>query len=429
MLQALLSGVASIRAQQTRMNVIGDNLANVNTTAHKSARVSFQGMIAQTVRGASRPNATMGGLNPIQLGLGVLVSGNDINIEQGFLSATNRPADLAIQGNGFFVLGNGAGVTYTRDGAFNLDANGDVVHRSSGFRLLGWPADSQGNLDTTVPLSPSSTLSIPVGQLSAVQATSNVNLVGNLDGRADPTAEWTTTARVYDQLGGEHVIKIRFYNRVPTPASPPAPNGAVASWDWEATESGSATIIGGSAGATPTGEPLYFDMDGRSMNPQAVNSLTVPAGTAPPFTLALNLETITQVATDSQVQLSRQDGFPPGSLQSYAIGTDGIITGQFTNGLSRTLGQIAISIFPNPVGMERIGSNLWQATDNSGLPVTGLPNVGGRGGVSSGYLEQSNVDIGSEFTDLIITQRGFQANTKVVTTVDEMLQDLLAMKR
>lgn len=429
MLQALLSGVASIRAQQSRMNVIGDNLANVNTTSHKSTRVSFQNMIAQTVRGASRPNANMGGLNPIQFGLGVLVSGTDVNNEQGSLNATNRPTDMAIQGNGYFLLGNGTGTSYTRDGAFNLDANGDLVHRASGLRLLGWPADSQGNIDTGVPISGASTIRIPVGQLSAVQVTSVADFVGNLSGTAAPADEWTTVTRVYDQLGGEHDVQIRFFNRTQSPVSPPAPLGCVASWDWEATEVGSATVIGGSQGGTPTGEPLYFDSNGLSMNPAAVNTVNVPAGTAPTFSFTLNFADITQLSTDTQVQVARQDGFPPGSLQGYAIGADGIVTGLFTNGLTRTLGQIAVSIFPNPGGMERGGSNLWRATDNSGLPVIGVPGSGGRGLVSSGFLEQSNVDIGSEFTDLIVTQRGFQANTKVVTTVDEMLQDLLNMKR
>ncbi|MCE9557579.1 MAG: flagellar hook-basal body complex protein [Armatimonadetes bacterium] len=129
------------------------------------------------------------------------------------------------------------------------------------------------------------------------------------------------------------------------------------------------------------------------------------------------------------LNLDQQDGFPPGSLQSFSVSTDGVITGLFTNGLTRPLGQLAMAIFPNPGGLERTGNNLWRNTDNSGIPVVGTPRSGGRGIVNSGFLEQSNVDIGNEFTDLIITQRGFQANTKIVTTVDEMMQELINMKR
>ncbi|HXH61807.1 MAG TPA: flagellar hook-basal body complex protein, partial [Fimbriimonadaceae bacterium] len=138
---------------------------------------------------------------------------------------------------------------------------------------------------------------------------------------------------------------------------------------------------------------------------------------------------VSQLAAEMQVNASNQNGFAPGSLSSFNVGPDGIITGLYTNGLTRPLGQISMAVFPNANGLERLGNNLWRDTDNSGIPVIGAPRSGGRGSINSGFLEQSNVDIGNEFTDLIITQRGFQANTKVVTTVDEMLQDLINMKR
>lgn len=426
MLQALLAGVASIRAQQTRMNVIGDNLANVNTTAHKRSRVSFQNMIAQTVRGASRPSASQGGLNPVQYGLGVLVSGTDTNNEQGSLSSTNRPTDMAIQGNGYFVLSSGTGNSYTRDGTFDLDSQGDLVHRPTGQRLLGWTANSLGQVDTSIAISGSSSLRIPIGQLSAVQVTSNMEFAGNLNADATSTEEWTTVTRVYDALGGQHDLQFRFHGHTLNPPTPPAPSGAVSSWDWDATVVGDPTVIGSSA---TSGEPLYFDTNGILINSSAANSVTVPAGAAPAFSIDMDFSSLSQLSTETQVQMSRQNGFPPGSLQGFSIGADGVVTGLFTNGLTRTLGQLALAVFSNPSGMERIGSNAWRATDNSGLPIVGAPGSGGRGSISSGFLEQSNVDIGTEFTDLIVTQRGFQANTKVVTTVDEMLQDLLNMKR
>lgn len=425
MIQALLAGVASIKAQQTRMNVIGNNLANVNTTSYKGSRVTFQDMMSQTMRGASRPTAAFGGTNPIQFGLGVAVSGTDVNNEQGSLNATNRPTDLAIQGNGYFLTGNSERVAYTRDGAFDLDAEGNLVQPSTGERLLGWTADSFGSVDATRPITAASRLQIPLGSLNAVQATSQVSFAGNLNGNGTSTDSWTSTVRVYDSLGGPHDITVRWFNRQDPPAGNP-PQGAQSSWEWEALEG--TTPLGSSA--TSGNGPLYFDESGRIIESSVTGTINVPSSAGTPgFEIGLNFGRISQLKTDSQVQASDQNGFPPGSLQGFSIGNDGTITGLFTNGLTRTLGRVAMAIFPNPNGLERLGSNLWRNTDNSGIPVVGAAGTGGRGSINAGFLEQSNVDIGSEFTDLIVTQRGFQANTKVVTTVDEMLQELLNMKR
>lgn len=425
MLQALLAGVASIKAQQTRMNVIGNNLANVNTTAFKGSRVTFQDMMSQTLRGASRPGTSLGGRNALQIGLGVFVAGTDTNVEQGSLNATNRPGDLAIQGNGYFVVSNGSALSYTRDGSFDLDANGDLVMKATGQRVMGWRADAFGAIDNNQPIDPTSSINIPVGQQSAVQQTTEVTMAGNLKGTAAATDTWSTTVRVFDSLGGPHDIKISFTNHQTPPTGTP-PTGATSSWDWTATEG--TTTVGSSSG---TGNaPLYFDGEGKLLNPTSMGALTVPAsGSAPAFDLSVNFGAISQLSTDSSVQPLSQNGYPAGSLQGFTVGPDGVVTGVFTNGLTRQLGQIGMANFPNPGGLESIGSNEWRQTDNSGIGAIGAANSGGRGTINSGFLEQSNVDIGTEFTDLIITQRGFQANTKVVTTVDEMLQDLINIKR
>ena len=426
MLQALLAGVASIKAQQTRMNVIGNNLANVNTTAFKGSRVTFQDMIAQTIRGASAPSGSLGGMNPIQYGLGVLVAGTDTNNEQGSLNATNRPGDLAIQGNGYFLVSNGATMVYTRDGAFDLDASGNLVQRATGQRVLGWSADSVGTIDTTQPVGSGSGLNVPVGQLNAVQQTSRVTMAGNLNGTAPATATWSTTVRVFDQLGAPRDITLNFKNHQVPAQGANQPTGTASSWEWEATYDGQ--VIGGSG--TGTNQPLYFDAGGKILNAAVLGAINVPASaSAGAFSIDLDFGRLGQLNTESTVQASSQNGFPPGSLQGFSVGSDGVVTGIFTNGLTRPLGQIAMAVFPNPGGLERLGNNLWRATDNSGIAVVGSPRSGGRGAINSGFLEQSNVDIGSEFTDLIVTQRGYQANTRVVTTVDEMLQDLINMKR
>ena len=417
MLQAMLAGVASIKAQQTRMNVIGNNLANVNTTAYKGSRVTFQDMLAQTVRGASRPSDNLGGTNAIQYGLGVLVAGTDINTEQGSLSATNRPTDFAIQGNGFLMVGNGERVAYTRDGSFDLDANGDLVHRATGERLLGWIADpATGNINTNAPVGASSRLTIPIGSRTAVQETTNVTWTGNLDSREFSTAGLASTqsvVRVYDSLGGSHDLTL-------TMTETATPN----EWSWSMTGAGGTTTTG-------TGTLVFDPANGSliSGSPGAVTITPDPASGVAPFDVDMDFNSISQLATEMQVQASSQNGFEPGSLSSFSVNTDGIVIGLYTNGLTRPLGQVAMAIFPNANGLERQGSNLWRNTDNSGVSVIGTPRSGGRGQLNAGFLEQSNIDIGNEFTELIITQRGFQANTRVVTTVDEMLQELINMKR
>lgn len=417
MLQALLAGVASIKAQQTRMNVIGNNLANVNTTAYKGSRVTFQDMIAQTLRGAGRPSADLGGTNAIQFGLGVLIAGTDVNNEQGSLNATNRPTDFSIQGNGFFMVSNGDRVAYTRDGAFDLDANGDLVHRATGERMTGWSADpATGLIDTNQPVGPNSRLTIPIGARTAVQQTTTIGWSGNLDNRVfDQSGLQSTQAvvRVFDSLGGQHDMTL-------TLTETATPN------EWAYTvagQNGDAVTGGGTLVFNPSNGQLV------SGSPGAI-TLTPPTSTGvPAFNMSLDLSSISQLGAEMQVNASNQNGFAPGSLSSFSVGTDGVITGLYTNGLTRPLGQISVAIFPNANGLERMGSNLWRNTDNSGVAVVGTPRTGGRGSINSGFLEQSNIDIGNEFTDLIVTQRGFQANTKVVTTVDEMLQDLINMKR
>jgi len=417
MLQAMLAGVASIKAQQTRMNVIGNNLANVNTTAYKGSRVTFQDMLAQTVRGASRPSAALGGTNAIQYGLGVLVAGTDINQEQGSLNATNRPTDFAIQGNGFFMVSNGDRLAYTRDGSFDLDAAGDLVHRATGERMTGWTADpATGLINTNAPVGPASKITIPIGARTAVQETTIVTWAGNLDSREFNIAGSATAqsvVRVYDPLGGSHEVSI-------TMTESATPN----EWNWTVSSTNGTT-------ATGSGTLVYDPSNGQMLSgsPGTITVAPAAATGVPAFPIDLDFTGISQLATETQIQASSQNGFEPGSLSSFSVNPDGIVVGLYTNGLTRPLGQIAVAIFPNANGLERQGSNLWRNTDNSGIPVVGTPRTGGRGQINSGFLEQSNVDIGNEFTELIITQRGFQANTRVVTTVDEMLQELINMKR
>ena len=424
MWQAMLSGVASLKAHQTKMNVIGNNIANINTTGYKGSRVHFQDLMAQTFRAASRPSNALGGVNPMQVGLGVKVGAIDVHTLQGALEMTGRPTDLAIQGNGYFMLTNGRDIIYTRDGAFGLDSSGFLVHRGTGWKVLGWMADSGGRIDTNQPINAGSVLQFPVGSQAAVRQTSIVQYTGNLNANALPTATYAATVRVYDALGGAHDVTITFTNRQTPPAGTPPP-GAVSSWEWSATVGG--TPVGDFT--TGSNTRLYFDGQGKLVGSTTQQITITPTNGAPPFTVELDLSQVTSLAAESIVQPVYQDGFPPGTLQEFTIGIDGTIQGVFSNGLSRPMGRIALSLFANPAGLFRLGNNMWRMTDNSGLPQVGAPTTGGLGEINAGYLEQSNVDLGSEFADMIVTQRGFQANTRIVSVVDELLADVVNMKR
>lgn len=424
MWQAMLSGVASLKAHQIKMNVIGNNIANINTIGFKSARAHFQDLLSQTLRAASRPSGVLGGTNPMQVGLGVKVGAIDIMPLQGALELTGRSTDLAIQGNGFFMLSNGRDIQFTRDGAFALDANGFLVHRGTGWKVLGWKADPGGFIDTNQGITASSVLQFPVGSQAAVRQTSRVQYTGNLNANAASTDSFSATVRVYDALGGAHDITLTFTNRQNPPAGSPPP-GAIMSWEWSATEGG--TSVGDFS--TGSNSRLYFDASGKLIGGTTQEITITPTNGAPPFTVTLDLAQITSLAADSVVQPVYQDGFPPGTLQEFAIGIDGTIQGIFSNGLSRPMGRIALSLFSNPTGLERLGNNMWRQTDNSGLPQIGAPTTAGLGEINAGYLEQSNVDLGSEFADMIVTQRGFQANTRIVSVVDELLADVVNMKR
>ncbi len=430
----MLSGVASIKAHQSRMNVIGNNLANTSTTAYKGQRVNFADMMSQTTQGASGPTGNRGGVNPTQYGLGVYVGGTDVSFEQGGLSQTNRPTDLAIQGNGFFLTSNSGRMAYTRDGSFDLDSTGALVHQATGERVLGWMADATGKIDTTVPITATSNIAIPVGKLSAVKATDSTSFSGNLDSKALATDKVVTKMRVYDSLGGAHDITLELTNRQ-APAAGTPPSGAISSWDWKMYEGDPATgtLLGGSGSAG--NERLYFDANGArvtSLPGGTENKITVApsvAGQYPPFTMSVKFPNVSQLVAKSQMNGIDQNGYPSGSLENFSISKDGIITGIFSNGLTRSLGQLAMAKFSNPEGLDRDGGNLFLQSNNSGTPVIGTANEAGIGTVNAGYLEQSNIDMSGEMTDLIVTQRGFQANTKIVTTVDEMLQELINIKR
>lgn len=426
MLQAMYNGVSAIEAHQQRMDVIGNNIANVNTTAYKAGSVTFQDQLSQEIAGPSKGDGVnLGGTNPQQIGLGVKVGSIGVLMSQGGLQSTSRPTDMAIQGNGYFMVGNGTNVSYTRDGSFAIDNQGNLVSAASGEYVLGWKANQQGIVNTTPQIDSSSKLSIPVGGLTSTSPTQTVTFGGNLSAQAlstDPA--YSRSVKVYDSLGESQTLTIGFTRNATLPATPPPPAGAVSSWTWSASGPG----IAAPTGTTNQGT-IYYDNNGQELGSNGSISMTLTDGATSPQTITPNFTGTTMISGQSIAAPTGQDGFGPGTLQSFNIDPTGTITGIFNNGYTRTLGQVALTNFANPEGLERAGGNEFRATVNSGIPQVGTATSGSLGKISSGYLEQSNVDLSNEFTNMIVTQRGFQANTKIVSTVDQMLNDVIMMKQ
>jgi flagellar hook protein FlgE len=721
--EALYSGVTGLQVHQTALDVIGNNIANVDTVGFKASSVSFQDQLSQTLSSGQGSTGAIGGENPSQVGLGVSVGSIAKDQTQGTLEATGNTANMAIQGNGFFLVGNGSSTYYTRDGSFNLDNDGYLVN-DSGMSLLGYTANASGQIDTSQPITSSSTLNVPVGTLTSLKQTTTATLGGNLDassavqttqlnlaGEVDyGSSPGTITNTVYDSSGNAHTIGVEFGTEVqyggsvpagapagaigqisvtlnvdsnlqspqtlyivqsgnpatnsfvfagaagnitgsnltatvpgsngasnfavqlnfsgltaansvtasvdgqtsPTPEAstqldlagnlnlngtfpvtltknvvqlvngspksytvtttissptvattggatptgardqynvkisydtvpptgattlydssagdgsplyyvpgsgfvtadasgnvlgsnieltggsvpttstnsgmqiaanfpievglsnltatsvqgtangqagpvptataaldvydglgvqhdlevtfqrqlvgPGAPAGSTAAWSWSATENGNVVATSSSTGNAL----LYFNSSGSLINSTNQTVTVTPAGGATPFKVALNLDALTQNSATDSVSAQSQDGFPVGTLQSFTVSDSGLITGVFSNGQTSTLGQVAMASFSNPNGLESVGQNLYAAADNAGQPEVGVPNLSGRGQITTGYVEQSNVDLSTEFTNLIVFQRGFEANTRIVSVVDQLLQDVLNMKQ
>ncbi len=415
MIQALYNGVSGLRAHKTEMDVISNNIANVNTVGFKSSRVSFKEMFDQTLKGATAPSkGGVGGTNPMQLGLGVNIASIDTDQTQGAPQSTGRPMDCAVDGDGFFMLSNGQSKFYTRDGAFKTDSQGSLVSSSSGLKVLGWTADASGKIDASVPISAASSISMPIGKFAVARQTTDLIGGGNINADLAVGESASMSAGIYDTLGKLHNLTIKF-TKTDTPdqwtwsaSSPDATNGSIL---------GSGTIV--------------FDESGKSTLKSGDISLSLetPTGASDPIDLKVDFSSITQLVGNTDLNPMSQDGLPMGTLDDFSIGKDGVIMGSFTNGMSQALARIGLTQFSNSAGLDKVGNNLAVESANSGLPQVVLASEGGAGSINSGYLESSNVDLPTEFANMIIAQRGFQANSKIITTSDEMLQELVQLKR
>jgi flagellar hook protein FlgE len=413
MLRSLSAAISALRNHEVMMDAVSNNISNVNTIAFKSGRVAFQELFSQTLRGATAPLADRGGLNPIQVGLGMTLGGIDTLFSQGGLQATDRPTDLAIQGDGFFVLnaGNG-GQVFTRDGRLDLDLTGQLVGSSTGLRVQGWMADPV--TDAVDPTRPTTGITLPIGQ-SLARQTSALQLRGNIDARTTSGNSVALSTSVYDSQGNLHNIDLTFTKS--------ATNNQ---WTWTATSTDAAI-----SSLTPAGTTIAFDATGQwdATNPATTLDVAYNNGATTPVTIKLDFTTLTQLAANSELATGSQNGTAAGSFDAFNVDAAGRVVATFTNGLSRTVGQIALATFGNTQGLSKAGQNLFTVTPNSGPAFIGAPDQGGFGQVIGGFLEASNVDLAQEFTNMIIAQRGFQANSRIITASDEMLQDLVNLKR
>lgn len=413
MQRSLYTAVSGLRNHQVKMDVIGNNIANVNTTSFKAGRVRFQDILSQNLRGASAPQGGRGGINPAQVGLGMTVGAIDTIHTQGSLQSTGRITDLAIQGNGFFVVSDGNNISYTRDGAFSLGPDGYLVNAANGFKPLGWAADAFGNISTDGPLQ---ALNIPIGEKVTTRPTQNLIFSANLNALTDEGVDGphhTTEVLVYDSQGGIHTVEVHFEKT------------AENEWTWTAY-----WVIEGEDPDELGGGTLIFDTYG-NLDEEAsdIPEFTLAPDGVEEITIQSDFSNVTQVVGRSNALVRYQDGFPAGELESFMIGKTGIVSGIYSNGLVVALGQVALASFANPEGLVKAGSNMYQLSANSGQPRIGAAGDDGRGLIETATLEMSNVDLSNEFTEMITTSRAFQANSRVISTSDDLLQEIVNLKR
>jgi len=464
MMRSLFSGVAGLQNHQVRMDVVGNNIANVNTTGFKKGRVNFQDLLYQQMSGAARPTDEVGGVNPKEVGLGMSIASIDTIHTQGSLQTTGVGTDLAVQGTGFFVLKNGEKSFYTRAGAFGLDNEGTFVNPANGLRVQGWMARDVEGVQRIDVARDVEDLIIPVGSKDPAKATGSVNFACNLDKRTPEIPEgagpgavlegtWGTDFKVYDSFGEKHILRVDFTrvhgesNRWRAtvsvdPESPTATNASVGVGNAAAGGANSFIVnfsnlgtLAGVVDAAGNAGPAEGDL---SIN-LAFDVLGANAGADGAPTrqeLGINLGrigsvvgTITQFAEKSSTKAFMQDGYPMGYLENFKIDQSGVITGVYSNGTNRLIGQVAMASFTNPGGLEKAGENTYVVSNNSGIANVTPSGVAGKGKLIAGALEMSNVDLAEQFTDMIVTQRGFQASSKTIQTSDQMLQELLTLKR
>jgi flagellar hook protein FlgE len=423
-LSSLYTGVTGLQGQGEALAIYGDNIANANTTGFKVSRPEFQDVIAKSLKGLLGGN---------QIGRGTRLAAVNPVFSQGSIVQTESSTDLAITGDGMFVINGPDGQSFTRNGSFHFDKDGKLIN-ADGYKVQGFQADDKGKITSKM-----GDISIDRTVIDA-RRTSDVNLFANLDLRADKslvfdpkrpdqTSHFATGATVYDSAGTAHVLTI-YFNKTEEGV-----------WTWRAMAKGD-EVVGGKKDEMveqATGK-LMFDTDGRLMSQQTdKSSFQFNKGALPDQAIHFNFGDdkksggtgvqVTQYGTNSEVYKTLQDGYTAGTLAGMTFNDDGALTAVYTNGQNVNLAQIALGKFENPEGLFKMGQNRYRESRLSGQATIGAPQAGGRGRVSSKTIESSTTDIANEFINLMQAQRSFQANSKVISTSDELMQEVINLKQ
>jgi flagellar hook protein FlgE len=426
--------LTGLEADSTALNTIANDLSNMNTTAFKAESTNFSDLFYQQI-------GSTGAGDPIQVGAGVRVASNEVDYTQGSINSTGNATDVALNGNGFFVLGNGSGgYEYSRAGNFTLDANGSLVS-SNGLSVMGYPA-ANGVVNTNAPLT---AINIPVGQVQQPQATTTMSMTANLDSASALNTQFPAQVTVYDSLGQAHVATVTYEQTatntwsysVALPAADYSTAGgntvpAAITGTLQFDADGNLTTVTPTGGAAETVGTAAGDVSSIALNfnPAATNVLADGAnGLAIQWNLlgASGTPNISQVDTTSAVSATTQNGYASGQYQSFSIGSDGTVTVTYSNGQQQSVGQLALASVTNLQGLALLGNSDYATTLASGSAVVGTSGTAGLATVQDSALEASNVNISTEFSDLIVAQRAFEANAKSVTTFDTVTQDTINM--
>ncbi|MDE1154455.1 MAG: flagellar hook protein FlgE [Acidobacteriaceae bacterium] len=401
--------LTGLRAQSQALNTIGNNLANLNTTAYKLQSTTFSDLFYQQV-------GSSGSGNPLQQGLGVRVSGTQTDFGQGTISTTSDAADLAIQGNGFFVIDNNGTQELTRAGNFEL-SNAGMLQTEDGLPLMGYQAVN-GVASVSGPLG---SITLPTGETQAAKATSNITMSMNLNSDASTGTEFSSSIKLYDSLGTSHTATVTFTKTDQN--------------EWSYSVS---LPSGESTGSSNTTGTLTFDSSGNLVSPSgSISGISFSGLSDGASDLSFNWNlndaagnaTVSQTSSASAVATTTQDGYESGTYTGFTIASDGTVSAQFSNGQTEAIAMVALANVANVQGLTRVGDNAYMTTAASGEAVIGGAGTGGRGQLEDDALEGSNVDISTEFSNLIVAQRAFEANSKTVTTFDTIAQETINLIR
>lgn len=405
--------LSGLNASSAALQTVSNNLANMNTNGYKSQTSTFADLFYQSY-------GTSGGGAAIQTGLGVQLTGSEQDFSNGAISSTGQSSNMALNGAGFFVLQSNSGVqSYTRNGNFSTNAAGQLT-TLSGDLVMGYPAVN-GVVSSASALQP---VNVGSGTSQPASATTSFSLTTNLNASSAVGSSFQSPISVYDSLGNSHVLTVTYTKT------------ASNSWSYGVTIP-SSDIQGGVGTSTSAGTGvLSFDSSGRLTSPAAPVALSVGPLADGAQTIAVNWQMfdpsgnslLTQTASASSNNATTQNGFAAGTLSTYAVLQDGTVQATFTNGQTRAVAQVAVASFANPEGLLLSGDSHYAGTAASGAAVIGAAGTGGRGTISGSSVEQSNVDVAQQFSELIVYQRAYEANAKAITAFDQMAQATIAMK-